>query len=90
MENYMTTKEVAEAVRLSEQTIRRYVLKKEIPFCKINRAVRFKPSEIKKWVENNEALVDEGRGENLDGGLFRETGTGEITEAGGLNEGGEI
>ena len=86
MENYMTAKEVAKAVGLSEQTIRRYVLNKEIPYHKIFRAVRFKPSEIEKWVENNQTLLDEGREENIDGGLFDEA---EAVEAGGLDEGTE-
>ena len=51
MENYITAKEVAAMVKLTEQTIRRYVMLKQIPFHKIIRAVRFKPSEIQKWVE---------------------------------------
>ena len=54
METYLTAKEVAGIVRLSVQTIRRYTMKKEIPFHKINRAVRFKKSEIEMWVEKRE------------------------------------
>ena len=50
MDTYMTAKEVAVKVRLSEQTIRRYTMLKQIPFHKIVRAVRYKPSEIEKWV----------------------------------------
>ena len=55
METYLTVKEVAEIVRLSVQTIRRYTMNKEIPFHKINRAVRYKKSEIEEWVEKREA-----------------------------------
>jgi excisionase family DNA binding protein len=46
MEPYLTIYEVAEILKLSVQTVRRYVMKREIPCHKIFRAVRFKPSEI--------------------------------------------
>ena len=52
MEAYLTVKDVAVLVRLTEQTIRRYTMKKKIPFHKINRTVRFKKNEIEQWVEN--------------------------------------
>ena len=54
METYLTISEVAEMVRLTVQTIRRYTMKKKIPFHKINRSVRFKKVEIEQWVENRE------------------------------------
>jgi excisionase family DNA binding protein len=56
MESYLTIREVAVILKLSVQTVRRYVMKKEIPCHKIYRAVRFKPSEIQTWVENRGAL----------------------------------
>ena len=61
MELYMNAKDVAKAVKLSVQTIRRYVMQKEIPFHKINRAVRFRPSEIENWIEarNNNSTKKE-------------------------------
>jgi len=52
---YLTVREVAAIVRLSIPTIRRYTMNKEIPFHKINRAVRYKKSEIEEWVEKREA-----------------------------------
>ena len=76
MEKYMKAKEVADMVQLSEQTIRRYVMLKLIPFHKIIRAVRFKRCEIEKWVEEREAKKAVKR--NADNsGLFDETG-GEV------------
>jgi len=54
MESYMTANEVAAFVKLSLQTIRRLTMKKEIPFHKINRSVRYKPVEIQAWVEKRE------------------------------------
>ena len=55
MEPYLTVKEVAVIVRLSVPTIRRYTMNKEIPFHKINRAVRYKKSEIELWVEQRKS-----------------------------------
>ena len=71
METYLTADEVAVLLRLSVQTIRRYTMKKEIPFHKINRAVRYKKSEIELWVEKREASSAETQSGKL-GGLFRE------------------
>ena len=56
MDDYLTVFEVAELLKLSVQTIRRYTMLKEIPFHKINRMVRYKKSEIILWVEKREAL----------------------------------
>jgi excisionase family DNA binding protein len=46
MEAYLTVKDVTLMLQLSVQTIRRYTMNREIPFHKINRAVRYKQSEI--------------------------------------------
>jgi excisionase family DNA binding protein len=51
METYWKVNEVAAAIQVSEQTIYRYVANGEIPFHKLSRAVRFKPSEIESWME---------------------------------------
>ena len=55
METYWKVNEVAAVIQVSEQTIYRYVAKGEIPFHKLNRAVRFKPSEIESWMESRKA-----------------------------------
>jgi len=68
VDTYLTVKEVAAIVQLSVPTIRRYTMKNEIPFHKINRAVRFKKSEIEEWVEKREAAKA--------GVLFSEAKTG--------------
>jgi excisionase family DNA binding protein len=51
MEQLMTVKDVAEYMRLSEQTIQRYVLNREIPFHKVKKVIRFRFSEIEKWID---------------------------------------
>ena len=52
METFLKANEVAAMVQVSVQTVYRYVANKEIPFHKLNRAVRFKPSEIESWIES--------------------------------------
>ena len=52
METYMTTEELANYLKVAIQTIRRWVLNREIPFCKIKKVIRFRLSEIETWVDN--------------------------------------
>jgi excisionase family DNA binding protein len=90
METYLTVEEVAAAVKFSVQTIRRYVLREEIPYHKIKRAVRFRPSEIELWIENRGEFTStdvpstdvpstDVRG-GLEGDLFAGVETGEAGE----------
>ncbi|WP_461252917.1 helix-turn-helix domain-containing protein [Treponema sp. R8-4-B8] len=51
METYWKVNEAAAALQVSVKTIYRYVANGEIPFHKLRRAVRFKPSEIENWME---------------------------------------
>ena len=82
MKKYMTVKDVAAFVQLTEQTIRRYVMLKQIPYHKVFRSLRFKRREIKKWVEENkDKLARSKRAEN-EAGLFDEVGL--FDESGGL------
>ena len=40
-------------LKLSENTLRRYVMDRRIPFIKIgNKAIRFKPDQINAWLKN--------------------------------------
>ena len=52
METYMTIDELADYLKLAEQTIRRWVLNREIPFHKIKKVIRFRVSEIENWITN--------------------------------------
>jgi len=69
LDGYLTAKEVAAFVRLSLQTIRRYTMNKKIPFHKIDRAVRYKKSEIEEWVEKRNGGVDKQNELKIEGGL---------------------
>jgi len=70
VETYLTADEVAGLLKLSVQTIRRYTMKKEIPFHKINRAVRYKKSEIELWVERRETSSAVPQAEQSGASLF--------------------
>jgi excisionase family DNA binding protein len=63
METYWKAREVAAALRILEQTVYRYVANGEMPFHKLNRSVRFKPSEIERWIESKIAGVSAARNE---------------------------
>jgi len=52
MEIYLTIEGLAKYLQLAEQTIRRWVLNREIPYHKIKKVIRFRVSEIEKWVDN--------------------------------------
>lgn len=51
----MNIDDVAEYLKLSRKTIQRYVFFKQIPFLKIGKHIRFKVSDILKWVDQNRA-----------------------------------
>ena len=55
METYLTIEELANYLNFAEQTIRRWVAKREIPFHKVKGAIRFRVSEIELWIENSPA-----------------------------------
>jgi len=82
METYWKVQEVAAVIQVSVQTVYRYVANGEIPFHKLLRAVRFKPSEIAGWMESRKAGATASRNGNLGGGLFYETKAGETETRG--------
>ena len=52
METLMTIADLAEKMRLTESTIRSYVLHKRVPYVKIGAAIRFSPTEIEEWLKS--------------------------------------
>jgi excisionase family DNA binding protein len=77
VEQYLTAREVALLFKFNVQTIRRYTMNKKIPFHKINRAVRYKQSEIEVWFEKKQAAkLAQNKKTDLEGGLFSKTETG--------------
>jgi excisionase family DNA binding protein len=69
----MTVRDAADYLRLSEQTIQRYVQKREIPFHKVKKVIRFRLSEIEAWVDGGGGKCPEGPDGGLEGDLFAET-----------------
>jgi excisionase family DNA binding protein len=69
METYLTIEEVAAYLKLAQQTIRKYVLNKTIPYRKVQKSVRFRLSEIEKWIDegggNHPDYPVDGRGADL-------------------------
>jgi excisionase family DNA binding protein len=72
VETYLTVEELAVYLKLAEQTIRRWVLNREIPFHKIKSAIRFRVSEVEKWIDENGYKLPEEQGESIEGDLFRD------------------
>jgi excisionase family DNA binding protein len=83
METYLTIAELAEHIKLSEQTVRRYVLNKTVPYRKIHKVIRFRVSEIEKWIDGGglEGVVKPGPEDGREGDLFAGLDTVETGEA---------
>jgi excisionase family DNA binding protein len=75
MESYWKVQDVAEALQISVQTVYRYVANDEIPFIKLNRSVRFKPSEIERWIESKTAGIRAAASKGLDESVIESAGT---------------
>jgi excisionase family DNA binding protein len=85
METYLTIDELAAALKLAVQTIRRYVLKREIPYHKIKKVIRFKPSEVERWIESGGLKSPAGGDSEVEGDLFAGIDDPPVGE----NEGGD-
>jgi excisionase family DNA binding protein len=66
----MTVKDAADYLRLSEQTIQRYVLKREIPFHKVKKMIRFRLGELEAWVDGGGGKCPDRPDEGREGDLF--------------------
>lgn len=67
MEKLLTIDEVSEILHLSKSTLYDYVHRNKIPYVKLFKAVRFRPSAIEKWISrqvvrqrrNRETIADD-------------------------------
>ncbi len=46
----LTYKEAAAFLTVSEATLRRWVMLRQVPFIKIGKSVRFDPAELEAWI----------------------------------------
>jgi excisionase family DNA binding protein len=88
METYLTIEGLAEYLKLAEQTIRRWVLNNEVPYHKIKKVIRFRVSEIEKWVDGGGKLAMETLGKTAELGLAEGEDTAETAGSEDL-DGGE-
>ena len=72
METYLTIEELADYLKLAEQTVRRWVMNGQIPFHKIKSVIRFRLSEIENWVDNGGVKTTAVGTDTTNGGLFNE------------------
>jgi excisionase family DNA binding protein len=71
METYLTIEELAGYLKLAVQTIRRWVLNREIPFHKIKKVIRFRVSEIENWIDKGGLMLAEEDSGGSEGDLFQ-------------------
>ncbi len=64
MERLLTVDELSEKLSLSKSTIYDYVHRGLIPYIKITKAVRFRPSAIERWI--NKKVVKTRNASNID------------------------
>ena len=72
METYLTIEGLAEYLKVAEQTVRRWVLNREVPFRKIKKMIRFRVSEIEKWIDNGGLILANEKQKDIGGCLFNE------------------
>lgn len=56
LDRLLTVEEAAVLLSVSPKTVRNWVYKGQIPYIKISRIVRFKRSELDRWIEEGARL----------------------------------
>jgi hypothetical protein len=71
IETLLTYDDVSELTKIKVGTLRKYVLRDSIPYCKLNGFVRFRPLELRKWLDDNmHRPVKPGVRRPAEGGFF--------------------
>lgn len=55
VESWFSVEEIAQHLRISKETVYRWLEKEKIPAHRVSKQWRFKPSEVDKWVKRGEA-----------------------------------
>ena len=69
---YLTIEELADYLKLAQQTIRRWVLNDEIPYHKISKVIRFRVSEIEKWIDEGGYILADVPQAGVESSLFED------------------
>jgi excisionase family DNA binding protein len=95
LETYLSIEGLAQYLGIAEKTVRKWVLNRDIPYHKIMKVIRFRVSEIERWVETSGKFPPANDGGEHEGNLFGEdeagckTGCGESEGTGGTESAGE-
>ena len=80
METYFNTKELSGYLKIPEQSIRRWVLNNKIPYHRIHGVIRYRMSEIDKWVGKQKETVPADLDSKQEKDLFNEMDETEAVE----------
>ena len=72
METYLSIEGLAKYLGIAEKTVRKWVLNGDIPYHKIMKIIRFRVSEIERWIETSGKFPQVKDDEEPDGNLFSE------------------
>jgi excisionase family DNA binding protein len=67
IETFLDVQQVAQYLKLSVATIRKWVLNRRIPYKKIGRAVRFSSLEIEEWLISKCSIPFQPKKESVGG-----------------------
>ena len=54
MEKLLTVKDLEDRLNIPRSTIRAWIYQKRIPVVRIGRLVRFKESDLERWIKDQE------------------------------------
>lgn len=60
IEPWVTLKDVAEHLQVSDETIHRWISGRSMPAHRAGRVWRFKLSEVDAWIRSGDASADDG------------------------------
>jgi len=67
IETFLDVQQIAQYLKLSVATIRKWVLNKRIPYKKFGRAVRFSSLEIEEWMSSKCSIPVQSKKESVGG-----------------------
>lgn len=59
MDRFLDVKQVSEMLNIKQSTLRNWILNRRIPYVHLNKLVRFKESDLTKWIGPSKVSGDE-------------------------------